>query len=159
MNVESSRQRDGLWRMLLSDPGYENTFAESIDQTIFSETKTDHLGIVDHFSGTIGNDETASDNRLFVRARYCRKCKAYVDRFDHHCPKDQQDSAVGYFTVIQRPKDSFFSMPSHMELSTVNQLCNVKSFNAHNLLIVPYSIKYESYLKDAAGFQSINYRD
>lgn len=79
----------GLWRMLLSDPGYvryENTFAESIDQTIFSETKTDQLGTVDHFSATIGNDETASDNRLFVRARYCRKCKAYVDRFDHHCP-------------------------------------------------------------------------
>lgn len=79
----------GLWRMLVSDPGYvryENTFAESMDQTIFLETKTDQLGVVDHFSGTIENSETASDNRLFVRARYCRKCRAYVDRFDHHCP-------------------------------------------------------------------------
>lgn len=67
-------------------------------------------------------------------------------------PKEQQDSAVGYFTVIRRPKDSFFNyMPSHMELSTVNQLCDVKSFNAQNLLIVPYSIEYESYLKDAGG--------
>lgn len=53
----------GLWRMLVSDPGYvryENTFAESMDQTIFLETKTDQLGVVDHFSGTIENSETAS---------------------------------------------------------------------------------------------------
>lgn len=79
----------GLWRMLLSDPGYvryEYTFAESMDQTIFIEPRTDELSIVDHFSGTIANNETGSDCRLFVRARYCRKCRGYVDRFDHHCP-------------------------------------------------------------------------
>ncbi|KAH9303969.1 hypothetical protein KI387_008373, partial [Taxus chinensis] len=67
-------------------------------------------------------------------------------------PKEQQELAVGFFTVIRRKKDSLLdNKPLHTELSTTIKPCNAKLFKAHDLLIVPYTIEYKNYLEDAAN--------
>ncbi|GLJ28948.1 hypothetical protein SUGI_0571120 [Cryptomeria japonica] len=77
--------------------------------------------------------------------------KAEFDLWKSTLDKEQQELAVGFFTVIRRHKDSLLdNTPLHTELSTINLSCNSKTSKAHNLLIVPYSEEYTSYLKDAA---------
>eukprot|EP01018_Ginkgo_biloba_P007156 Gb_18279 [translate_table: standard] len=66
--------------------------------------------------------------------------------------KEQQDAAVGFFTVIRRPKEFLMDgMPLHTEFTNMKQASDVVSFKDHNLLIVPYSLHYKSSLEDAAG--------
>ncbi|XP_057862840.2 uncharacterized protein LOC131071145 isoform X2 [Cryptomeria japonica] len=79
----------GLWRMLCSDPGYvrnENISLESMDHTTLTVTGNDKSNFMGHFIGTGANFQNNFDCRLHVRTRLCKKCQAYVNRFDHHCP-------------------------------------------------------------------------
>ncbi|XP_057862847.2 uncharacterized protein LOC131071145 isoform X9 [Cryptomeria japonica] len=90
----------GLWRMLCSDPGYvrnENISLESMDHTTLTVTGNDKSNFMGHFIGTGANFQNNFDCRLHVRTRLCKKCQAYVNRFDHHCPAF--GNCVGFSSV------------------------------------------------------------
>eukprot|EP00252_Welwitschia_mirabilis_P017861 TRINITY_DN3977_c0_g1_i1.p1 TRINITY_DN3977_c0_g1~~TRINITY_DN3977_c0_g1_i1.p1 ORF type:complete len:777 (+),score=147.62 TRINITY_DN3977_c0_g1_i1:111-2441(+) len=67
-------------------------------------------------------------------------------------PKDEQDLAVGYFTVIRRPS---VQSPTSLQIEKNPALDGLSSFNSlqfPKLVYVPYSVEYAHYLKDAAAF-------
>eukprot|EP00252_Welwitschia_mirabilis_P005974 TRINITY_DN16584_c0_g1_i1.p1 TRINITY_DN16584_c0_g1~~TRINITY_DN16584_c0_g1_i1.p1 ORF type:complete len:251 (-),score=17.06 TRINITY_DN16584_c0_g1_i1:20-712(-) len=79
----------GLWRIICSDPGYLKFSNESANDSDWSISLQNHSAYMDvNSQASHGDLENLSSlpPRLIVRAGYCKRCKAYVKRFDHHCP-------------------------------------------------------------------------
>ncbi|CAA2987759.1 probable palmitoyltransferase ZDHHC12 isoform X1 [Olea europaea subsp. europaea] len=87
-NIEIVMLIVGLYRIMLSDPGFVRCDSSYHEMPVRSPLNEDeaHIEELEPSTHPTQQESHAEEGLIVRRGRYCKYCDAYVNGFDHHCP-------------------------------------------------------------------------